>query len=968
MADLTYTGNDSAGSVDVAGRVFPPGLPVDRFVQQAIITTDTLVSPFRLDAVFHTPPKAGNTLVAVAFDFNTTVAPTGVPVGCATWTSIQTQEGSVIDGYMWLGTNITGNSNTVTVTFSGTAASSGWAFAVYEFEGEMSSLGATSAGILDVNGQDTLTVTPTATPAVLFGAFAHGQQVTTGSGARNAFRPTRPFQQFRDAILATAPWGYWRMNEESGTFFADASGQGQLLVAYLGSSWSNISNFWSNTSADNACPETAAMASYMSGLNAYGAKPYSPSPVILQPNGVDKRNPMTMGFLFAPTFLSTTSGIASDGVQWGLELTNANKIGLNIRTGASTYTLFSESGVSFGYGNSGTNNSSGNPSYRYVVVRFDGLNRWRVTVNGVTLIDVTQAPYFPPGTTNSDLNFGRSHYVSAGTGLGGGGQMSNAAFWTRELSDAEVENLTFRYQFRRLPRYSFRAGAGVPGVGYTSVEPFYIGRGLAPGALRARADFDTNVSTSDDGVGLLVALKLSGMSPSDTAGTVDTVQVSSAEMGRSDESGMADEAWVNFVIHRLGIYDTAGSTDQVIPKSLKFTFTDAAGATDTVAPRRAMIRTGIGQFSFTSDVADAVNEPARTFVWASGDVSYLAFTTHADADARVTPEPLPDGIEYRSDLSLTLEMPEPAIVNGQPFLPDFGWAKVGADFAADSGQGTYLVTKPPPPVPNILTRPPGASYDHLVWRAASLGADGSQPTAWPADPTWGEWSGARPAWASNSFYAPTVNTRSVYSSAGTLALQDKAVVFNYKQVEHMWIDLGLNITGGFTWILCGIILSYPTARYGHYLIDHGHNPGRNLYTYGFNSKVSGEGGHRSAMLFQRHSALVGTTYPTIQDGPYARSQHNYTPQPRMFYGIFNGASSYSGVRGRNYSRSGKGKVLSATHRNFVTGRRNGYTSTDLASHMAVFEIHFFKRALGTKDLDDQYNALSARFDFSKYKV
>jgi hypothetical protein len=378
-----------------------------------------------------------------------------------------------------------------------------------------------------------------------------------------------------------------------------------------------------------------------------------------------------------------------------------------------------------------------------------------------------------------------------------------------------------------------------------------------------------------------------------------------------------------------------------------------------------LVGTGTGTFTFNAsgDGPDFV----PIYDIEVGDPVRLDFNMDASLQVTATPNDDIEALPYRADLQVTMTMPQPAMYLGQPFMPDQGWAIIPATHL--STDAAFVTTKPLPKVPTILTRPDAPTPSSggsggFVWKASDITSGGNNPvTTWPEE-------GDGPSFKSKGYYRPNLHTRSVVTKNGQVKIYDDMVVFDYKNVEHMWVDIGSNLEQPFTWLMCGMILSYPSARYGHYLLDHGKDPGSNGRNFGFTHKVGGETGHRSAMLFQKRSALVGTTYPTIETGPYCRCKHDYTPQPRMFYGVFNGSNSAVGVRGRNYHKRDTGTVIETgtVMRKFVVGRRNGYTSTDLASHIGLFEIRFFAGALGKKRLQTQYSYFAKKYDFAKYKI
>jgi hypothetical protein len=349
----------------------------------------------------------------------------------------------------------------------------------------------------------------------------------------------------------------------------------------------------------------------------------------------------------------------------------------------------------------------------------------------------------------------------------------------------------------------------------------------------------------------------------------------------------------------------------------------------------------------------------------ASDAVILTIKTGGDIDRRhAVPEIDFDRTVIRTYLNVEVDFEDPAIINGRPYTPAY-WAKY--PFNASTAGGITVVPEPPPPVLSFPPNPKNQdSTTGWVWYASDL-AKTSKLTKWK------EHSGG-PSWVSKNGYEPSVTDRIYFGKDGKYRTQSKVVYFDYRNVEHMWIDLGKTFKGDFTWIFAGIILNYPTARYGHYVLDHGYNTPRVSPLPGTeaSAKILGDGSYRAAMLYQRNSSLQGshTGNDLAANGKHIRIQNNYHPSPRMMYSIWNKGSSDNrgslGTYGRRYKKTKGGTIDNKAFRRFVTGRRFNKVSKALASHMVLFEIRFFPRALTATELDRQYRNMASRYKFDRY--
>jgi hypothetical protein len=185
----------------------------------------------------------------------------------------------------------------------------------------------------------------------------------------------------------------------------------------------------------------------------------------------------------------------------------------------------------------------------------------------------------------------------------------------------------------------------------------------------------------------------------------------------------------------------------------------------------------------------------------------------------------------------------------------------------------------------------------------------------------------------------------------------------------MWMDWGSNLSQPFTVVMCAIIHYYPTRRYGHYLLDAGKAQSTGLAD-GNDHTVNDAQNHRNVMLYQHHNAVLATHQgaDAVRNGKHVITRADFAPRPKMFFGIFNGTSSYIGAWDNRNKYLKKGTVDAKTHRQFVMGRRQNNISDNLASHMTMFEIRMFNSAVSIPVLREIYKQLAATWKFNQYHV
>lgn len=313
----------------------------------------------------------------------------------------------------------------------------------------------------------------------------------------------------------------------------------------------------------------------------------------------------------------------------------------------------------------------------------------------------------------------------------------------------------------------------------------------------------------------------------------------------------------------------------------------------------------------------------------------------------------------RPGLVVQANMPAAAIRKGKPYVPAL-WSKnsLATTITMGSSHGRVI----PDPTPTTAPLPGGVTNATYRWSVENLIAPGDNPYLIS---DWAPEGGSGPHWLSAGVYRPSVRQHVVFGKNNAYHTYTKSLLFHPSDVNHMWLDMGSAISEPFTWMFAGIILSYPTRTYGHYILDAGKPTPQHDLRGGRDYRAADGLSYRNLMLFQRTSAIL-CTRPRVEDGVYVRASHNYVPRARVMYGVFNGSSSSVGYFDHENQVMKGGKVDVKTHRYFVTGRRTNYVSDNLASHMLLFEIRFFSSALSKSHLLSNYRQMAAQWKFNHY--
>lgn len=365
----------------------------------------------------------------------------------------------------------------------------------------------------------------------------------------------------------------------------------------------------------------------------------------------------------------------------------------------------------------------------------------------------------------------------------------------------------------------------------------------------------------------------------------------------------------------------------------------------------------------------------ETFVAAQPKASSetgLVVGGRAYTSALVVAADIPSTINLRARLITTLDVSAPVFARGRPVLPVYSMINSGSSFDVTAGAGHTEVK--PPKHPSV--KPKGGLEPHYSWDAGDLSNPPTNHGHYNLS-TWREHTNltgtiTKPVWESSGVWRPSVQDKVVYGSGNEYHTWDQCVHFDASGVEHMWIDMNSSITGPYTWVIAGMINYYPFKRYGHYLMDSGWASGAPpAYADPDEDTQIHKVGHRSLMLFQGSSALLGVHGKSdITYGKHIRSRHDELPRPRVFFGVFDDSGPNKSFVGAfdQWHRYGKwGTITSGiTQRHFVLGRRAGWISDNLASHMTIFEIRYFNKALSAREIKAQYKHLAQKWDYWRY--
>lgn len=230
-----------------------------------------------------------------------------------------------------------------------------------------------------------------------------------------------------------------------------------------------------------------------------------------------------------------------------------------------------------------------------------------------------------------------------------------------------------------------------------------------------------------------------------------------------------------------------------------------------------------------------------------------------------------------------------------------------------------------------------------------------------------------PSWHSHYPFKPSVTAVDHYLQGGGVVHHPKGINFNAHFIEHMWLDFGSSKKQPFTWVIVGMVTSWPSSNYGHHVLDAGVAPSARGVTLSaaqcntprsFNDDLA----YRNSLVVAPH-LITGAANNTAAD--VVRASYTTRLIPMMWIMEFDGVNSFVGAYSTYLKRLGtKGSVANGSaqaHRNWVMGRQQGYLDQDRASHMLIFEMRYWDITLTAVELASQYEQLSSTYQFARYK-
>ena len=336
------------------------------------------------------------------------------------------------------------------------------------------------------------------------------------------------------------------------------------------------------------------------------------------------------------------------------------------------------------------------------------------------------------------------------------------------------------------------------------------------------------------------------------------------------------------------------------------------------------------------------------------------------ASAIVTPVriDLVDSIDIRAMVNKSIVMDKPAIYLGKPITPDV-WATGAVEMSS-----TGLVKPDPDDAGSGQESPSGISHNLHVWRIKTLtgnqtagaGKTGANDEYWVEE--WKEVSGGL-KWYSEYPYRPRYYPRYEFLRNNKYRVYSKALNFNSRFVEHMWLDLGTHYSS-MTIMISAIFDSYWSLP--HHVFDAGRRtPVYTDVARNGSHKIRDKVGYRAAMMYSKKASITGASdrYPLTR-GKTIRARHYATYRPKVLFTVFNGSESLHGSMDPKHTIIKKGKLQSKSFRHIVMGRKQNSISSSDACDMTVFEVRIWDGPLTKKQLKRQAKRMASRYKFNKY--
>lgn len=345
------------------------------------------------------------------------------------------------------------------------------------------------------------------------------------------------------------------------------------------------------------------------------------------------------------------------------------------------------------------------------------------------------------------------------------------------------------------------------------------------------------------------------------------------------------------------------------------------------------------------------------------------------------------GTVPRAVPGISVTMPTPVVVDGLPTLPRYRGSSDSSGTALMGPNHIHSTAPDPPPgaggnggpgdvygIWRVRDLPDPKNFNGgWYWLGARTGVDGSAGlpdacTLWPAS---AGSSPDAPAWHSRYPFKPSVVAASHWLWGGGTADHPRAVNFNSQFIEHMWIDLARDRPPPFTWLVVAMIPSYPyTDDFTQHILDAGRNPFDVGLPGGFGASDCYTPRHFDDQLDYRTilSATRTQLRASLSGKRGIQARHHTKLRPRMYFGVYAGANSIVGNFTSKQRYLHRGQLLggAGAHRHTIIGRRANRLAQGSASHLLVFEIRYYPKALSPAELADVYDHVSSAYMFGRY--
>lgn len=349
---------------------------------------------------------------------------------------------------------------------------------------------------------------------------------------------------------------------------------------------------------------------------------------------------------------------------------------------------------------------------------------------------------------------------------------------------------------------------------------------------------------------------------------------------------------------------------------------------------------------------------------------------HMDGFGRLDvaiPAVVPSTLTVRNLLAASLTMQTPVMIGGKPVMP----TTVGTTTSPASTAGTYTINSAPAPssTAHVLPVTP-------VWRWLAtdvVGNDGANFTTWP------EHSGIGPSFTASTAFAPTIISLSHYDTYSRSNIDmGRCVNFYWRYAQHMAMvmDAAHQMTTTATpFTMQFVLLAYPmTSRQYQHIWDCGVVANDGYYTdpnsgsvelisdavYA-NKDVQVPDGQGGRCYFGLRPNKVETLFNNTPHIARLTTASVITSRPFVYTVIFNGgAASKVRIRGYGVNETYAADTKTSIVNDFLLGRVQNCIGPASSSHMSVWEMAYFNRALTEAELGVNSHWLGGVYKFNKY--